>query len=413
MLGSRCLWYRGSSASCQVRIRPIVRQYHAAPSLSSPFRSKDAVQSVYIDTVPPSEHETLAARKFFETHLPTKAWTATEWRQVDPSGSNSGLLTPEVVFLGRSNSGKSSLLNAVLQNPQLCRVGPKPGKTSTMHAWSLSAVELDKRGIKKANNGDRAPKLTVLDTPGWGHGSHHEWGEQIMKYLRSRRQLRRAFVLVNPKHGLKTSDLQILELLKTQGISHQLIACKSDSLSATNLREALYEIEMQLETKFGDKAKRHGPTILTINDILAVGGLGDGKSNKKLNDSNMRGVQEVQWAVLRAAGLEQYAKSILQNGGLPPKQKMLNSPQNAVTVSPREDIEVAPLQLASVASSKEPPQRPVQPKPAPSIGIGIEELMAMTIPASSGRPTAGPSPKELSTTGVSTTRRQRMRAGAK
>lgn len=417
MQTSKCLIYKGLKA--HIPLVKDVRTYHATTSLHKSQNitaNEHNLDSLYIDTVPPSAHEIQAAKGFFQVHVPTKSWTATEWRKIGATDSASGTLIPEVVFLGRSNSGKSSLLNAILGDPGLCRVGAKPGKTTLMHAWSLAAIDPSGRGARKGYADNSAPKLNVLDTPGFGYGSHSEWGEQIMKYLSSRRQLRRAFVLVNPFHGLKDSEFQILRLLKTQGIPHQIIGCKCDGHASLEVRQRLDEIRLQLEKHFG--GSKQAPVLMTINDILAVGGLGDGKRNQKLNARKMQGVHDVQWAILRATGLEEYALSMLPSRQRTKLQIAEQAPHllsESETASHHKGRSVA-VPVSSAAQVDIPPTRIEKPvaegAPEPlvhsqKIGIGIEELMAMTIPSISLDTSS-----DRSTTPTRTLRPRRQRMAA-
>lgn len=313
-------WLRVRSPPCRVLCqseRHIRQQFHSTPSqhrnLPSPSK---IVQPLYVDTLPPTKEQTHAAEIFFRTHLPTKSWTATEWRQ--QPHSESAYLVPEVAFLGRSNSGKSSLLNGLLFDDKLCRVGAKPGKTITMHAWSLSPVNPETRGARKGHQGDMEPKLTVLDMPGYGHGSHGEWGAAIMKYLTARRQLRRAFVLVNPLHGLKEQDLQMLELLRGNGIPHQMIACKADRMKVAEAPGLLQAMQTQIDQHFS--RKRQVPLLMTVKDILTVGGLAQTKEHTSRWLESAQGLHDIRWAILRAAGLEEYAVTLAANGGVMPKE---------------------------------------------------------------------------------------------
>lgn len=283
--------------------------YHATPALAGQITTPENSRSWYWDTTPPSSKDLASATAFFRTYLPRKLWTATEWRkQNEPIR---GTLVPEVAFLGRSNVGKSSLLNALLLSPKLNHVGPRPGKTTTMHAWGLAASDPLTGGALRGRKGDTSIKIAVLDMPGYGHASHGDWGQEIITYLRRRKQLKRVFVLFDALHGVKDSDLRILGLLRKQAISHQVIASKCDRLgkgkiAQTALTEALWKMRDAVQP-----TPRSGGFV-GLGEILAVGALGDGRKNNDVTDRTMMGIEEVRYAVLRAAGLE--SKTSLQNG---------------------------------------------------------------------------------------------------
>jgi GTP-binding protein EngB required for normal cell division len=207
--------------------------------------------------------------------------------------------------------GKSSLLNALLLSPKLNHVGPRPGKTTTMHAWGLAASDPLTGGALRGRKGDTSIKIAVLDMPGYGHASHGDWGQEIITYLRRRKQLKRVFVLFDALHGVKDSDLRILDLLRKQAISHQVIASKCDRLgkgkiAQTALTEALWKMRDAVQPM-----SRSGGFV-GLGEILAVGALGDGRKNDDVTDRTMMGIGEVRYAVLRAAGLE--SRTSLQNG---------------------------------------------------------------------------------------------------
>jgi GTP-binding protein EngB required for normal cell division len=206
--------------------------------------------------------------------------------------------------------GKSSLLNALLLSPKLNHVGPRPGKTTTMHSWGLAASDPLTGGALRGCKGDTSIKIAVLDMPGYGHASHGDWGQEIITYLRRRRQLKRVFVLFDALHGVKDSDLRILDLLRKQAISHQVIASKCDRLgkgkiAQTALTEALWKMRDAVQPM-----SRSGGFV-GLGEILAVGALGDGRKNDDVTGGTMMGIEEVRYAVLRAAGLE--SKTSLQN----------------------------------------------------------------------------------------------------
>jgi GTP-binding protein len=258
--------------------------------------------SWYKDTAVPTSAQLQAAEKFFLSHTPRKLWTATEWRKHPDTGTSSQGLIPEVAFLGRSNVGKSSLLNALLLSPGLNYVGPRPGKTKEMHAWALSPTNPITGGAIRGMKGDMETKCAVLDMPGYGHASHDTWGDEILKYLQNRIQLKRVFLLVDLLHGMKNSDLTMLKLLRKQGISTQVVASKCDKLKQA---EGALMVQGLWDRIEGEGIRQ--PGLPPLGEVLVVGNVGDGRKNDTVHYKNMRGVDEVQWAILRATGLGTYA----------------------------------------------------------------------------------------------------------
>lgn len=128
--------------------------------------------SYYWDTQTPSAAQLLYADQFFAPshHSPIKLWSASKFRTTPMSS-----LEPEVAILGRSNVGKSSLLNVVM-GKEICWTSSRPGRTREMNAF----------GIGGTKGGES--KVVLLDMPGYGKASRAEWGVEIMKYLQGRRQ---------------------------------------------------------------------------------------------------------------------------------------------------------------------------------------------------------------------------------
>lgn len=343
--------------SCNALLHARLR---ARLSFLASLRSRSQVRSKYQktaeppklayhwDTVPPTAAQLESATAFVQTHPPRKLWTANEWRnqnQSDINGPGTQLI-PEVAFLGRSNVGKSSLLNALLQSPELNRVGPRPGKTTTMHAWGLSASDPITGGA--GPGGEMDIRLAVLDMPGYGFRSRDEWGKEIVTYLRRRKQLRRAFVLIDALHGIKSADEQMVDLLRSEGISYQIIVSKADRLLETSKIAGDRKLQAFLELVRGQIVQPLGGTgVAGLGEILAVGNLGDGGMFTAIKEKDMLGIERVRWAALVAAGLEEWATK--RTGTSSDKKRWRNNLENGST------------KLAEEVSASEPPrefQRP-------------------------------------------------------
>ncbi len=198
---------------------------------------------------------------------------------------------PEVCFLGRSNVGKSSLLNAIL-NKKIAHTSAKPGRTRLMNAFAVGGE-------------DRDWPLVVLDMPGYGHGGRAEWGVQIMKYLEKRKELKRAFLLVDAEHGVMQTDLQILNMFKSQGIPYQIVLSKSDKVLRLGTKDPGPEA-------LGKGLERLEGVMMRVRDLVqpvdedegfAIGEILSCSSTRYVQKETL-GVNAVRFAMLRAAGLE-------------------------------------------------------------------------------------------------------------
>jgi GTP-binding protein len=135
----------------------------------------------------------------------------------------------EIAFAGRSNVGKSSLINALTGRPSLARVSHTPGRTQEL--------------IFFESGGD----LTLVDMPGYGYAAapRHKvkaWTALIHAYLRGRANLARVYVLVDARHGLKAADDEVLQSLGEAAVSHQIVLTKSDQVKAADLAERLASV---------------------------------------------------------------------------------------------------------------------------------------------------------------------------
>jgi len=128
---------------------------------------------------------------------------------------------PEIAFAGRSNVGKSSLINALTGRTGLARTSNTPGRTQELIFFDL---------------GDR---LTLVDMPGYGYAAVSKeksvaWGALARDYLRGRPTLLRTFVLVDGRHGLKESDETTLKLLDASAVSYAIVLTKADEVKKTD-----------------------------------------------------------------------------------------------------------------------------------------------------------------------------------
>jgi len=128
----------------------------------------------------------------------------------------------EIAFAGRSNVGKSSLINALTGQRALARASNTPGRTRQLNFFAL---------------GDR---LVLVDLPGYGYakapkGEVRRWNQLIYDYLRGRPGLRRVLLLLDARHGVKPADEQVMALLDGLAVSYQAVLTKCDKLTPAEL----------------------------------------------------------------------------------------------------------------------------------------------------------------------------------
>ena len=138
----------------------------------------------------------------------------------------------EVCFAGRSNVGKSSLINALTRQKGLARASNTPGRTQEINFFSLSDIYL-------------------VDLPGYGFANAplavvEKWQRLLKAYLSGRVNLRRAFVLIDARHGIKPVDEEIMALLNSAAVTFQVVLTKADKNKASETEKVLVQVRSRL-----------------------------------------------------------------------------------------------------------------------------------------------------------------------
>lgn len=165
----KSLW--SSRATHSIHRPCLARNASSLAPTSSASIDLENLLSYRWDTIAPTLKQRRHAELFFLRQEPKLLYSSSTFRNV-PRGH-----MPEVAFLGRSNVGKSSLLNKLI-GKNLCHTSKNPGRTKTMNFFAVGGE------YEQGNPG----RIAVLDMPGYGHKSRAEWGDEIMKYLVGRRQ---------------------------------------------------------------------------------------------------------------------------------------------------------------------------------------------------------------------------------
>ena len=160
---------------------------------------------------------------------------------------------PEIAFAGRSNVGKSSLVNALTGRKTLARVSNTPGRTREINFFRLAGV------------------LMLADLPGYGFAraskaQSEQWAALIFEYLRGRPTLRRVILLIDSRRALLANDTEVMTLLDRAAVSYQLVLTKSDKLKPGELAE--------VQERVAAVARKHGaahPDIIATSAVLGDG----------------------------------------------------------------------------------------------------------------------------------------------
>ena len=162
---------------------------------------------------------------------------------------------PEIAFAGRSNVGKSSLINAVTGRKAIARTSVTPGRTQELNFFEV---------------GDPT-RLRLVDMPGYGFAKApvkvvERWRNLVRTFLRGRAVLKRTLVLIDSRHGIKPPDAEMMKMLDEAAVGYRLVLTKADKVKASELAATLAKVEAQ--------ARKHPAAFPEIHVTSAEKGMG-------------------------------------------------------------------------------------------------------------------------------------------
>ena len=162
---------------------------------------------------------------------------------------------PEIAFCGRSNVGKSSLLNALTGRRSIARTSVTPGRTQELNFFEVG----------------EPTQFRLVDMPGYGFAKApvkvvEKWKQLVRTYLRGRAVLKRTLVLIDSRHGIKPVDAEMMAMLDEAAASYRLVLTKADKVKATELADTLARVEAE--------ARKHPAAFPQIHVTSSEKGMG-------------------------------------------------------------------------------------------------------------------------------------------
>jgi len=166
---------------------------------------------------------------------------------------------PEVAFAGRSNVGKSSLVNALTGRKTLARTSNTPGRTKELNFFRLGP------------QGEDAPALYIADLPGYGYARETQtrveaWTRLVLSYLQGRPNLKRVILLIDSRHGIKENDREVMGLLDKAAVSYLAVLTKTDKLKQAELDRVIAQTEAALK-----KRPAAHPEVIATSSVKGAG----------------------------------------------------------------------------------------------------------------------------------------------